>query len=579
MRRQHRIKHSFPKIALFCAALVLSFTAFEHQAQGQGLPSVFDKAITLQKLVQPKKRSRTPARAKRRVTKPSRRRAPARGSSSNRGVGKRLAPALGKLIIELPQPTPPDTRGPRPKPPRLTDRTPPRPPPRPNRPIPQDGPGARLPPPCGLSIPSSRPCPASKQLSGNRVLPEIALPKRHPGRGGRYLDDLPRFEERTPSPILSDSPDAVPRQVVVLIGRDQPVSLEDDLATDYSLERLESETIEVLEARAQVYGIGDNRPEQAVIAALAGDPRIMLAQRNLIYRRQSAGNKAAQAAQYGLEKIGAGAAHELSTGHGVRIAVIDTGIDEKHPDLAGAVVEVFDAVNDGDAEPDHHGTAIAGIISGRGLVAGVAPGAELLSVRAFYADSDRRQPVTSSFILLKAVNWAIKADADVANLSFSGPRDAAVGRVVTAAAERGVILVAAAGNGGPEADPAYPAAYPDVIAVTAHDRGDERYAHANRGAYIALAAPGVDILVPATEGTHAFMSGTSMAAAHVTGIVALLLERVQHLNHQKALGILTATAEDLGVAGRDEDFGAGRAHALAALEEALARAPARVSRN
>lgn len=81
------------------------------------------------------------------------------------------------------------------------------------------------------------------------------------------------------------------------------------------------------------------------------------------------------------------------------------------------------------------------------------------------------------------------------------------------------------------------------------------------------------------EGTYAFMSGTSMAAAHVTGIVALLLERVQHLNHQEALGILTATAEDLGVAGRDEDFGAGRAHALSALQEALARAPARVGRN
>lgn len=437
MRRQHRRKHSFPKFALFCAALVLSFTALKHPAQGQGLPSVFDKAMTLQKLAQPKKRSRTPARAKRRVTKPSRRRAPAK--SSNSGVGKGLAPALGKLIIELPQPAPPDTRGPRPKPPRLTDRTPPRPPPRQKRRIPQESPGARLPLPCGLSIPSSRPCPTSKQPSGDRVLPEIALPKRHPGRGGRYLDDLPRFEERTPSPILSDSPDAVPRQVVVLVGRDEPVSLEDDLATDYSLERLEGETIEVLEARAQVYGIGDNRPERAVIAVLASDPRVMLAQRNLIYRRQSAGNKAAQAAQYGLEKIGAGAAHELATGHGVRIAVIDTGIDEKHPDLAGAVVEVFDAVNDGDAEPDNHGTAIAGIISGHGVVAGVAPSAELLSVRAFYADLDRRQAVTSSFILLKAVDWASKADADVANLSFSGPRDAAVERVVKAAAGRGII--------------------------------------------------------------------------------------------------------------------------------------------
>jgi subtilisin family serine protease len=136
-------------------------------------------------------------------------------------------------------------------------------------------------------------------------------------------------------------------------------------------------------------------------------------------------------------------------------------------------------------------------------------------------------------------------------------------------AQQGLILIAAAGNGGPEAKAAYPAAYADVIAVSAHDRVDNRYAHANRGAYIALAAPGVDILVPTVGGTHAFMSGTSMAAAHVTGIVALILERAERLNHSRILAVLKKTAEDLGEPGPDEDFGAGRAHALAAVQEVL----------
>lgn len=427
--------------------------------------------------------------------------------------------------------------------------------------------------PCGSSRMGSRPCGTSTPPSGDRARPPaIAVPERHPGRSNRYVDGLPRFEERTPPPLLTSGPDAVPRQLVVLVGLDQPGSVEDDLASAYDLERLEGETIALLQARAQVYGITDGRPEDAVVAALAADPRVMLAQLNLLYHRQAgAAGGAARAAQYALDKIGAGEAHELATGRDVKVAIVDTQIDEQHPDLEDAVADSFDAVGNGTSEPDAHGTAIAGIIGAQGLVNGVAPDARLLSARAFYVDADRKEPVTSSFILLKALDWVAEADADVANLSFSGPRDPSVERAISEISGRGVVLVAAAGNGGPEAAPAYPAAYADVIAVSAHDHADARYAHANRGPYIALAAPGVDILVPVTKGTHAFMSGTSMAAAHVTGIIALLMERAERLDHQSALAVLSETAEDLGDPGPDDDFGAGRAHALAALEKILSR--------
>ncbi|MBN9276198.1 MAG: S8 family serine peptidase, partial [Hyphomicrobium sp.] len=131
---------------------------------------------------------------------------------------------------------------------------------------------------------------------------------------------------------------------------------------------------------------------------------------------------------------------------------------------------------------------------------------------------------------------------------------------------RNVILVAAAGNGGPKAAPAYPAAYSGVIAVTAHDSAGRLYTYANHGTYISVAAPGVDILVPALRNGHMFMSGTSMAAAYVSGIMALMLERAPHLRPEDAMRVLSETAQDVGESGRDESFGAGRVQARAALD-------------
>jgi subtilisin family serine protease len=162
--------------------------------------------------------------------------------------------------------------------------------------------------------------------------------------------------------------------------------------------------------------------------------------------------------------------------------------------------------------------------------------------------------------------------ANVVNLSFSGDRDPAMERAIAEAVRRNVILVAAAGNGGPKAAPSYPAAYPQVIAVTAHDSADHLYAHANRGTYIAVAAPGVDILVPILKRGHMFMSGTSMSSAYVAGIMALLLERAPNLSPEMAARILMDTAGDLGTPGRDDEFGAGRVDARAALETIVGRA-------
>jgi subtilisin family serine protease len=134
--------------------------------------------------------------------------------------------------------------------------------------------------------------------------------------------------------------------------------------------------------------------------------------------------------------------------------------------------------------------------------------------------------------------------------------------------QKGMILIAAAGNAGPRSPPLFPAADPNVIAVTATDSDDAIFSGANRGDHIAVAAPGVDILAPAPDGTYQFTTGTSVAAAEVSGVVALLLERNPALTSADVRRILMATAKDLGPKGRDRDFGAGLVNALQAVTAA-----------
>jgi len=273
----------------------------------------------------------------------------------------------------------------------------------------------------------------------------------------------------------------------------------------------------------------------------------------------------ALAAQYGLTKVNAVSAHALARGEGVLVAVIDSGVDRVHPDLKDAVASHFDVFGDQEDAFDTHGTAVAGIIGGRGLVRGVAPRARLLDVRAFKAGVRGGPKLATTFVLASGLEWAVGQTARILNLSFEGPRDPQLGRIIRSAAKRGAIMVAAAGNGGADAQPAYPAAYEEVIAVTATDPADKLYGKANRGSYIAIAAPGVDIFAPIPGKAHGMHSGTSFAAAHVSGIIALLLQRVPDLNAREVLDVLLYGARDLGPPGRDPSFGAGEADAVRAL--------------
>lgn len=311
------------------------------------------------------------------------------------------------------------------------------------------------------------------------------------------------------------------------------------------VEQLDSDLGDALYIRARIL---DQRPVTSVAAAVAADPGVILAQPNLVYQLQRAPAAAAARPssgepplQYALAKLRLPQAHGVAKGDQVLVGVIDSGVDDGHPDLAGSVAANFDAIG-GPAGPHSHGTAIASLIAGHGRMVGAAPDARILAARAF--DSARAKG--SSFTVLKSLDWLGGHGARIVNMSFAGPQDAAVHRMIEGAYRRGIILVAAAGNAGPSSPPLYPAAEPHVIAVTATDAGDRLFARANRGGYIAVAAPGVDLFVAAPDGGYGIQSGTSFSAAEVSGIAALILQKRPKLAADAMRAQLTATARALG---------------------------------
>jgi subtilisin family serine protease len=277
-----------------------------------------------------------------------------------------------------------------------------------------------------------------------------------------------------------------------------------------------------------------------------------------------------------LEKLRLGDIHRRLRATNIPIAVIDSEIDATHPDLEGAVVERYDATGV-EEKPHSHGTGMAGAIASHRRLFGTAPGARLLAIRAFSTQAASAQSTT--FNILKGLDYAVTSGARIVNMSFAGPRDPTIERALKVAYDKGVVLIAAAGNAGPRSPPLFPAADKHVIAVTATDIDDQLFTGATRGSHIAVSAPGVDILVPAPEATYQMTTGTSVATAHVSGVVALLLERNPQLTPADVRRILTGSAKRLGP---NDQFGAGLIDPSKALQlgaprsvEAPATVPAR----
>jgi len=266
------------------------------------------------------------------------------------------------------------------------------------------------------------------------------------------------------------------------------------------------------------------------------------------------------AAQYVVRKLHLLEAHRISSGDDVLVAVIDSKIDTGHPDLAGVIAAEYDAV--GTPTPAHsHGTAIAGAIAAHSKLVGVAPKVKLLGARAFSGTAESAQSTT--FNILKALDWAASKNARIVNLSFAGPPDAMLREMLIKANAQGIVLIAAVGNAGPRSAPLYPAADPGVIGVTATDAEDKLMPQASQGPQVTVAAPGVEILAVAPGGGYQVTSGTSVAAAHASGVAALLLAAKPNLTPAQVRSELMRSANR--VPGRRNEVGAGVIDALAVI--------------
>jgi thermitase len=263
--------------------------------------------------------------------------------------------------------------------------------------------------------------------------------------------------------------------------------------------------------------------------------------------------------QYGLVNIRAPQGWDITTGSAtVTIAIVDTGVSLSHPDLAGKIVGGYDFVNDDNvADDDHgHGTHVAGIAAamsnnGNGI-AGVSWGARIMPVKVLnlagggsYAD------------VAAGITFAVDSGAQVINLSLGGEFPSVfLQDAVDYASSRGAVVVAASGNTGTD-NVLYPAAYGNVIAVSAVDNLNNRAAFSNYGPAIDLAAPGVTIYSTSPGGTYTYRSGTSMAAPFVSGLAAILRGFPGNGSPDAIKMEMESSALDLGPAGWDEFYGFG----------------------
>ncbi len=248
----------------------------------------------------------------------------------------------------------------------------------------------------------------------------------------------------------------------------------------------------------------------------------------------------------------------------ITIGVIDTGYDKNHPAFEGARIDPKTFVT-GTAKPSNqHGTAVLSLLTGaaRSSTPGLVPDAAYVVVDAFFADSSGNA-MSNTRTMVQALDWLAQKKVDVANLSFAGPADQLVHDAIRELAKRGTVILAAAGNEGPEAPPSYPAAYSEVIAVTAVDRNLAPYAYANHGKYVAVAAPGVDVWTALPNRREGLQTGTSFAVPFVTSVVALSYPTADKRTdgdpaapRERALALLQKNIKSMG-GGRSPVFGAG----------------------
>ncbi len=340
------------------------------------------------------------------------------------------------------------------------------------------------------------------------------------------------------------------------------------IAADHNLTFLAVNALGSVNLGLAEYTITDGLDPLAKSAELAADARVEAAQPEFIYQTASKQEQL----YYGRKLIRADVVAPKVTGDGVRVALIDTGVDRERPELKGKIAAAVDFTGKG-LTPDVHGTMLAGIIAAeRSSGIGVAPSVNLLAIKSCQAQRPQRIEGTCwTSTLTRGIDYANTGAARVINLSVGGPEDKLLTRLINEAVKRNIVVVAAAGNDGVKGQPRYPAALDNVIAVTAVDIDRHLYRQATRGTFIDLSAPGVEIVSVGPGARFPISSGTSFAAAYVTGTIALMLEQTGGLTPPETQAALEKTAADLGAPGKDGEFGSGLVdicQAMAQLDQA-----------
>jgi subtilisin family serine protease len=280
--------------------------------------------------------------------------------------------------------------------------------------------------------------------------------------------------------------------------------------------------------------------------------------------------------QWALNRVAFEGAWNVTRGTGVKVAVIDSGVNGSHEDLAGSVLPGIDYINtggDGRIDPNGHGTHVAGVIAAhannaRGIT-GAAPGVKILPVRVLDANGGG---VASN--VAKGIIWAADHGARVINLSLGGGQAPGIQEAIKYANTKGSVVLAAGGNNGQNGnDPMYPAAYPEAIAVAGVDSNLGHMTIGNTGGYLDVSAPGVGIVSTwgSSNTAYASATGTSMATPYAAAAAALIIAANPKASVDRVTHLLESSATDLGAPGDDPVFGHGLINPLGALAAAEPR--------
>lgn len=420
---------------------------------------------------------------------------------------------------------------------------------------------------------------AKKSIRGFVSLPLILLLVTLIGLGGLAAVKLPEIRREASFKKLAQNslPSGAASGSEILIGFRPGVSLPEAAqihrAEQAALKkRIKGIDVEVVELPAEV-------PVQEAAAKYKARVEVEFAEPNFLAQALLTPNDPLYNKQWNLQKIVSDESFDVSRGGFSKIAVVDTGVDPNHPDLSGLVLSGFNTIDgtENSADDHGHGTHVAGIAAAQTNnaegVASVSFKSTILPVKVLNKDGFGTYGDVAEGIV-----YAADSGARVLNLSLGGSSDSeTLKRAVRYAQGKGSLLVAAAGNTGNDTS-VYPAAYDGVLAVSASDQNDNLAGFSSFGKNIFVASPGVSITSTVLEAKYTSYNGTSMAAPHLSGLLALALTAQESLSNNELIDSVKQTAEKVGSYSYDENgwnqyFGYGRINAGKMLAEVAAEEP------